>query len=80
MYTLKIFPIKDKTIGYQYTKLLIIHIFQQQNYFQHNFLDQCRNNPNNLQNIPSEIKADLKNGYVTGVVFKSGYDPPEGVR
>ena len=31
-------------------------------------------------NIPSEVKAALKNGYVTGVVCISGYDPPKGVR
>ena len=35
-------------------------------------LNQCRNNPNERQKIPNEIKADLKNGYVTGVLFVGG--------
>ena len=43
-------------------------------------LNQCRNNPNEPQKIPSEVKAALKNGYGTEVVFTSDYDPPKGVR
>ena len=46
--------------GDQYMKLLKIHIFKKQNYFQYNCLNQCRNNPNNPQSIPNEIKSALK--------------------
>ena len=44
------------------------------------FLDWYRNNSNNPQNIPYEIKAALKNCYGTGVIRTSIYDPPKGVR
>ena len=32
------------------------------------FLNQCRNNPNEPQNTPNEIRADFFNGCGTGVV------------
>ena len=57
MQNLKIFPVKKKHFGHQFTKLLKIHISHQQSYFQQNFSDPCRNNSNNPQNIPNKIKA-----------------------
>ena len=48
--------------------------------FPKNVLNQCRNNQNEPQNIPNEIKADFKNVYGVGVVCTSGYDPLEEVR
>ena len=44
------------------------------------FLNQCRNDPNEPQNIPSEVKEAFKNGFGTWVECTSGYDPPKGVR
>ena len=61
MQTLEIFPVKNNSFNDQYTKLLIIHIFSATKLFLTESLDQCRNNPNNPQNITSEIKAALKN-------------------
>ena len=34
--------------------------FEETELFPTDFLDQCRNNPNEPQNIPNEIKAALK--------------------
>ena len=52
--------------------------FEEAKLFPTNVLNLCRNNPNELQNIPNGIKSD-KNCYETGVVCTSGYDPPKGV-
>ena len=72
---------KNKHLGDQYTTLVIIHFFSEAKLFSTGFLDQCRNNPNGPQNIPNRTKTALKkNGYGTGVVCTSGYDPPKGVR
>ena len=46
--------------GDQYMKLLKIHILKKQNYFQYNCLNQCRDIPNEPQNIPNKIKAAFK--------------------
>ena len=54
--------------------------FEEKRLFPTKVLEQCKNNPNEPQNIPNEIKLDLKNGYGTGVVCTSGYDPPKGVK
>ena len=43
-------------------------------------LNQCKNNPNESQNIPFELKVAFKNVYEKLVVCTSGYDPPKGVR
>ena len=53
MYTLKTLPVKNKHFGDQYVKLLKIHILKKQKYFQQKYLNQCRNNPNEPQNIPN---------------------------
>ena len=39
------------------------------------FLDQCQKKVDETQNIPNEVKADVK-----WVVFTSGYDNPKGFR
>ena len=44
------------------------------------FLYQCENNPNEPQDLPSEVKVALKHGYGTGVICTSGYDTPKGFR
>ena len=45
------------------------------------FLNQCKNNPNEPQNIPSEVKASFqKYPWNKGVICTIGYDPPKGVR
>ena len=44
------------------------------------FQNQCENNPNEPQNMPSEVKAALKQLLWKQVVWTSGYDPPKGVR
>ena len=46
-------------IGYQYMKLLILHFCSNKS-FSTEFLDQCKNNPNESQNLPSEVKVALK--------------------
>ena len=61
-----------EVIEYSYFEVLKI--------FPTTFLDQCKNNPNEPQNIPNETKAALIFFYGTGVVCKSVYDPPKGFR
>ena len=54
--------------------------FEETKLFPTTFLNQCRNNPNEPQNIPSEVKAAFKKWPWKMVCTKSGYDPPKGVR
>ena len=54
-------------------------IFWSKKIFQTNIEEQCRNDPNEPQNVPYEIKEALKKGYVPDVVCTSGYDSPKGV-
>ena len=42
------------------------------------FLNQSKQFPNDPQHIQNEIKPALKNGYGTGVLFTSDYDPLNG--
>ena len=75
-----------ETIASKKTNLIPIYKFIENSYFEAKKLfptkqkNQCSNNKNNPQNIPNEIKADLKNGYGTGVVCTSGNDHLKGVR
>ena len=46
--------------------------------FSTTFLNQCKCNPNEHQSIPNEIKADLKNGFGTGVLCKKWLLSAEG--
>ena len=44
------------------------------------FLDQCKNNPNEPQNLPSQVKSSFeKNGNGTRVICTSGCDTPKVV-
>ena len=43
----------EKKIGDKYMKLLIIRFLKETKLFPTAFLNQCRNNPNEPQNIPS---------------------------
>ena len=44
------------------------------------FLNQCTNNPDKHQNIPSEVKTDKTKWLWNRGCIKNGYDPPKGVR
>ena len=66
MQTLKIFPVKENR-GLIY-EVIDNSYFAATKLFPTDFFYQCRNNPNNPQNITNTIKSDLENVYGTGVV------------
>ena len=71
---------KEQKSWRQIYKVIETSNFAATKLFPTEFLDQFINNPDNPQNLPSEVKVALKNGYVTGVIWTSGCDPLKGVR
>ena len=59
----------EKTYGDQYMKFFIFLFFEETNIFPPEFLDQCENNPNEPQFLPSEVKVVLK----TKWLWNKGY-------
>ena len=59
--------------GHKYMKLLMIN-FWRDTYFYTSFLDLCRNNPNQPQFIPSDVKTVLKKGFETSIFPKPFLD------
>ena len=50
--------------------------FEKTNIFPQYFLDLCKNNPNQPQFLPYDVKKRLENNvYGTSVICKSGHDP-----
>ena len=49
---MKTLPVKNNNFGDQYMKLLKIHIFKKQKYFQQHLKNQFINDPNEPHNIP----------------------------
>ena len=76
---MKPLPVKTTISGANIWSYLNLYS-EEEEIFPTRHLNQCKNNPNEPQNIPNEIKSDLFYSYGTGVIFTSGHDPPKGVR
>ena len=73
----KISP-KAKKIWRPIYEVIHASFFEETNIFPKPFLELCKNNPNQPQFIPSDVKIVLKkNGYGTRVICTSGHDPPK---
>ena len=74
---MKIIP--KKKFGDQYIRLLIFQFFAAIKRFPPEFLDQCKNNPNEIQFLTYEFKVAYQNGYGIWVICTSGDDMPKWV-
>ena len=71
MLTLKLFPKAGKCLRPLYD-VIDTSFFSSTKMFPTNILDQCKNNPNETQFLPSEVKVDLKEKATEQELFAQG--------